>query len=157
MASPTVGAPFVQVAATLDIRGTQVTIASGDLSNLKNTGLVFSLPQPVLLGSIDQLIDYLHEELHLPFTSQSIGDDVTEIQNFTKNIPGLDWIGKELTIFLGAPITLTLLNVNTNTGLYQFGATMDLATSPPNYLLDIIAIDSIGIVMGSQGKGQGSP
>lgn len=155
MASPTVGTPFVQVAATLDIRGTRVTIASGDLANLGSTGLVFNLPAPVVLGTIDDLIDYLNTELGLPFTSQQITADIDDIDSKLPN--ALAWIGNELKIFMGAPVTLTLLNINTKTGVYQFGATMDLATSPPNYLLDLIAIDSIGLVMGSQGKPVGSP
>ena len=56
--------------------------------------------------------------------------------------------------FLHAQITITVLSVNTLTGQYRFGVTM--AMEPPINILNVIALNSIGIEI-SAGAQTGSP
>jgi hypothetical protein len=144
MTSPSQAAPTVGIAATLDIHGTQVTISTGDLSDIKKNGLVFSLPAPVVLGSIHNLFDYLEQNLGLPISG-------TEIQHDIDGLPVPEWLKDDLNSFFNAIVTLTLLNINTKSGVYMFGATMSLASPQPT-LLGLIALESIGVVIGSTGK-----
>lgn len=135
MASPSKGYQ-VSLAATIEIAGTQVTIQSGGIGG--GGGLVFNLPQPVVLGSFDNFIDYLNKELGLPITSADIEGDIDSLPAmFQSALHGLTT----------AVFTLTVLNINTNTSFYQLGVTMTPTT--PISLLGLIAIDSIGVVVGS--------
>lgn len=136
----------VSVSATVSFNNTPVTINSQDISNLKNTGLVFSLTNPVPMGSFDDLIDWMNQNLSLPITGDDINND---IENLPEPFKGV------LLGFVQAQITLTTLNINTKTNLYAAGAT--ITPPPPGIdILGILQIQQIGIQVSSGGSG-GSP
>jgi hypothetical protein len=144
MASPALGTN-VSISATLDILGNTVTVNSGDLAQLKKN-FNFTLTQPVVLGTIDEFIDWLDTNLGTGISS----GDVNNLQNY---IP-IQALKDAYISFLTATITITTLIINTSTSTYAFGATMTF-TNPIN-ILGLLQFDGIGVLI-SHTSATGSP
>jgi hypothetical protein len=136
--SPSTPSAGVSVSATILFNGTEVTINSQNIENLKKNGLVFSLTNPVPMGSFADLIDWMNKNLHLPLTSH-------QIETYIAEVP--DPFSAPLNSLFNAIITLTVLNINTNTSLYQVAVT--IAPQPPINILNILEVTAIGIQVSS--------
>jgi hypothetical protein len=137
--SPATGGVTVAISSSFEINGQQVTISSQDIKNI-STGINFSLAQPVALGSINDFLDWLHKTFGVPLTS----DDLTTAINHLPDSPDIiKQIKDALLGFLDATITITMLSVNTQTGVYKFGVSMTM--SPPIEILGVLGLNSIGV------------
>ncbi len=131
----------VSVSATILFNNNSVTINSQDITNLKQNGLVFSLTNPLQMGTFLDLVDWMHGNLHFPLT----GDQVV---GYIDQVPAP--FEAPLQSLAHAYVTLTVLNINTKSSLYQVAAS--IAPQPPINLLDILQITAIGIQVSSAGK-----
>jgi hypothetical protein len=138
MPSPPSGTS-VSISATIEILGTPVPVNTGDITQLQKGNFNFSLTQPVVLGNIDDFIDWLDKNLHTGVTS-------AEVNDLAKYIPIYD-LQQAYLSFLSANITITTLIINTGTKVYAFGATMTFA--PPISILGLLKFDSIGALISS--------
>jgi len=142
--SPTGGdSVTVAVSGTFDIQGQSVTINSQDITNIKS-GINFTLGQPVTLGTIDDFIDWLNKTFSTPLTSKQLDDAIDKLPSspaFLKDIRDA------LLSFLHATITITMLSINTQTKVYQFGVTV--TPNPPISILGLLELDSIGVAITS--------
>lgn len=145
MSSPPSGTS-VTISATLQILGATVPVNTGDINSLRQGNFNFTLSQPVVLGTIDDFINWLHKELNLPVTS----DDVEGLEQYIPITALRDAFHK----FLNATVTITTLIINTSTKTYAFGATMNFVSgSPPEgiSILGLLQFDSIGVLISSSG------
>jgi hypothetical protein len=136
----------VSISATITILGVQVPVNTGDITQLRSGNFNFSLSQPVLLGTIDDFIGWLHNELQIPVTPD-------EVNGLAHYIP-ISSLQEAYVKFLQAPITITTLIINTGTKTYAFGATMNFVSgSPPEgiNILGLLQFDSIGVLVTSSG------
>jgi hypothetical protein len=142
-ASPPDGGVTVSISSNFTINGQPVTITSQDINNVKS-GINFSLAQPVALGSIDDFVDWLNKTFGTPITS-------AQIDSAINGLPDTPAVVKEikeaLLSFLHATITITVLSINTESGVYRFGVTMTL--NPAINVLDVLDLDSIGVEIAS--------
>jgi hypothetical protein len=144
--SPSTSGTSVSVAATVLFNDTPVTINSQDITNLKKNGLVFSLTNPVSMGSFADLVDWMNKNLNLPVTSKEIEGDLGELPDvFATPLQGL----------FEANITLSTLNINTKTSVYQVAATITPQEAIP--ILGILDLQSIGIQVSSGATTPTSP
>jgi hypothetical protein len=63
------GATTFSFGLVFDIKGVPVPISAADISRLKEQGLRFELPNPVQLGSFDDLIGWLENKFSVTFPS----------------------------------------------------------------------------------------
>ncbi len=144
MASPTVTSPHtpattVSFLATVDINGQQVPINTGDVTQgLKN--FVFTLANPIALGSFDDFLDYLNKNIGIPLKS-------ADLIGYINDIPGdpavlLD-LRNALLKITSTALTVTVLNINVAAKTFMLGVTfpVDLA------LTSFLTINSIGLVV----------
>ncbi len=131
----------VSLTATLDYNGTPIVVNTGDLAQLKAGVFKFSLSEPLVLGSVDDFLDWLHNEWHLP----DLHKDVDSVLTAIENVPILGNIAEAFRDFLAGTITITLLSVNaTGTSrTYQIAVTLTL--QQPANLFGPINFDSIGV------------
>jgi hypothetical protein len=128
----------VSVSATILFNGTEVTINSQSIENLKKNGLVFSLTNPIPMGSFADLVTWMHNNLSLPLTS-------AQIQGYINEVPPP--FEAPLSSLFNAIVTLTVLNINTSTSLYQVA--VSIAPQPPINILNILQVTAIGIQVSS--------
>jgi len=145
MSSPPTGTS-VTISATIEILGNTIAVNSGDLAQLRRGNFNFSLTQPVVLGSIDDFIQWLDDNLHT-------GVSAEEVNNLGQYIPITD-LRNAYNSFLSATITITTLTINTATNTYAFGATMSFA--PPISILGLLKFDGIGVLISHSSKGSPS-
>jgi hypothetical protein len=138
-ASPPDPGTSVQVSATIQILGHPIAVNTGDITK----GFNFQLTQPVVLGTIDQFIDWLDTNLHTGVTS----DEVNALQGYIP-IPALK---SAYISFLTAQVSITTLIINTKAGNYAFGATMTFTN--PISVLGLLEFDSIGVLISKAGAG----
>lgn len=137
--SPSSGGVVVAISSSFEINGQQVVISSQDISAI-TSGINFTLAQPVALGSIDDFIDWLNKTFGAPITSA----DLTNAINKLPDSPAIVKQLKDALLgFLSATITITMLSVNTQTGVYRFGVSMTM--NPPIDILNVLALNSIGV------------
>ncbi len=136
--SPPAPGTSVQVSATIQILGQPVAVNTGDIQK----GFNFQLTQPVVLGTIDQFIDWLDTNLHTGVTSE-------EVNGLQQYIPSP--LAQAYHSFLTAQVSITTLIINTQAGNYAFGATMTF-TDPIN-ILGLLEFDSIGVLISKSGVG----
>ncbi|WP_434625681.1 hypothetical protein [Azospirillum sp. B2RO_4] len=139
MTSPSTTGTNVSVAATVLFNNTPVTINSQDIANLKNSGLVFSLTNPVPMGSFSNLFDWMNDNLHTGLSGADVNADIEELPSAFSDI---------LSGFFNANVTLTTLNINTNTSTYAVGATIT-PQSPIHILGDLLELQQIGLLVSS--------
>lgn len=145
--SPTSPGTTVSFLATLDIKGQTVPISTGDvtkgISNLK-----FSLANPVTLGSIDDFLDYLNENIGVPL-------DSTQLDGYINKIPDtpavLATFKSTLLKIFHTALVIEVLNINVEAGTFTLGVAFPVDLK----LTSFLTIDSIGVVV-SRGE-QGSP
>lgn len=145
VASPSRQGTSVSVSTTVIFNNTPVIINSQDIANLKGQGLVFSLTNPVPMGSFDDLIDWLNTHLGLPITADDINNDIQQLPSPFK---------EPLLSLVQAIVTLTILNINTKTNMYEVAAS--IAPQPPLNILDVLEVQSIGIQVSSGESGSPS-
>lgn len=63
----------------VEIFGTEIPISTEDLSNIKENGISFTLPQPVLIGSIDDLLGFLKEKFGIELPIEDLPDIIKEM------------------------------------------------------------------------------
>lgn len=137
--SPATSGVIVAISSSFEINGQQVTISSQDINSIKK-GINFTLAQPVALGSINDFLDWLNETFGVPLTSQDLTDAINKLPDSPAVIKN---IKDALLGFLDAVITITMLSVNTETGVYKFGVTMTM--NPPISILGVLDLDTIGV------------
>jgi hypothetical protein len=131
----------VSVSATILFNNNSVTINSQSITDLKKNGLVFSLTNPLQMGTFLDLVDWMHGQLHFPLTGDQVVAYIAEVpEPFETPLQSL----------AHAHVTLTVLNINTKTSLYQVAAS--IAPQPPLNILDILQVTAIGIQVSSAGK-----
>jgi hypothetical protein len=71
---PTPSTPAISFGIVFDINGTAVPISSEDITKIKEQGVKMELPNPVVLGSIDDLLAWLDKTFGVTFpTDTGIG------------------------------------------------------------------------------------
>lgn len=144
--SPPSKGTTVAVSGTFDINGSQVVVNSGDITKIKEKGISFALSQPVVLGSIDDFIDWLNKELGLPITAAQIDGDINGLPSSPQVLAD---IKNGLLSFLHANITLTSLAIDTGSKYYAFGVTADF--SPPISILGLLKFEGLGLQISHTG------
>jgi hypothetical protein len=140
----------VSVVATVDFLGQPVVINSGDISG-GVPNLVFSINQPITIGSIHDFINWVTTEFGITsFSGDSLQADIEQIPT-TPAI--LNTIREDLLNIFNANLVLNVLNITTRAGLYQVGVSFEV-----NIQLPIIPLQLKGIgVMVSHGVPVTSP
>ncbi|MFA0811943.1 hypothetical protein [Microbulbifer epialgicus] len=136
----------VIISATFDINGDKVPITSQDLSNLQE-GIKFSLSQPVTLGTANQFLSWLDDNLSPPFPANGLRGVIESIP--TTPTP-LNNIRQGLLDFLDADITITKLSVDTGSHEYSFG--VSATPQSPIQIISQLSLDSIGVEISSTGE-----
>lgn len=68
---PVPSTPAVSFGIVFDINGTAVPISSDDITKIKEQGVKMELPNPVVLGSIDDLIAWLDTTFGVTFPKET--------------------------------------------------------------------------------------
>jgi hypothetical protein len=140
--------PEVSIAATFTFNnGTPITINSGNITDLKNGIVNFSITEPVVLGSLSDFVKWLTDRFGLP----DIDGEVKALKDEIGNNPLLQSLYSGFMSFYNGTITITVLTVNRTKTSYKFqlGVTLDL--NPPIDFFDFITFDSIGIFVDKSG------
>ena len=144
----------VSVSATLDYNGNPIPVNTGDLNQLRRGNFQFTLTQPVLLGTIQDFLKWLHDEFSLPDLTGDVNDAISYLQ--ASSIGIIRALGNLLAAIWTGKISITTLVINTGTKTYMFGVTMEITTgSPPGFpLFAGLRLDSIGFLVahGEQGE-----
>jgi hypothetical protein len=130
MSSPTTNTE-VTLSATLTIAGNQVTVNTGDITQLSKNGFSFTLSAPVTLGSVQDFENWINSELQL---------NLPDLSGFTIPIPALNAAYQS---FINGQISITTLVINTATSTYNIGVTFEL--KPPISILGLLEFDGIGV------------
>ena len=75
-----------------DIKGTPVPVSAADISKIKEQGVKFTLPKPVVLGSMDDLLEFLDDNFDVKLPIDDLPKWLQEIVNkitsmvFTVNV-----------------------------------------------------------------------
>lgn len=139
----------ISVVATFSFKGQNIVVSTGDIAK---RNFVFSLNQPVVLGSFDDFIDWLNNEFNVPLTSQQINDAIDSIPEHPHVLGD---IRGALTALVHGVVTVTVLNVNLNAGTFQFGITYVVPASPAITFLGI-TFRQLGVMVQKAGPA-GSP
>lgn len=129
--SPAPEGTSISVVATFSFNGQNVVINTGDIAS---GNFIFSLNQPVVLGSFDDFIDWLNHEFQIPLTSDDINNAINSIPQSPEI---LNSIRNALIALVHGVVTITVLNVNTQAGTFQFGITYVVPDSPAITFLGI--------------------
>ncbi|GAA5444736.1 hypothetical protein Misp06_02926 [Microbulbifer sp. NBRC 101763] len=130
----------VTLSATLDINGSKVPISSQDLSKITTKDLKFSLTQPVVIGSIEDFINWLNDKFPSSIKFETLDRAI-------KDIP-VENIQKALEKLLTAPISVTALSIDTASEYYAFAVTMSMEDDPIE-IFSGLQLDSIGVGIAS--------
>ena len=141
MASPE-DSTTVGFSATITILSNEVTISSQDINNVAKDGINFTLSQPIVLGSLDDLLNWMTSSLHIPVPTP------TEIDNAVKGtFLESDWIAVSTGV-----LTITALSIQQKTNYYMLAFTYSLGgnglTIPG---VDFIALNALGVSVAYQG------
>jgi hypothetical protein len=139
------GSPQLQTSvaflASISINGQEVSINTGDVTQgLKN--LVFSLANPVVLGSIGDFLNYLHDKVGIPLTEAELEDLINKLPSGPPEF--FDDFKDALLKILHAKLSITVLNINVGAGTFTLGVSFDLDLS----LFGFLTINSIGVIAG---------
>ena len=135
--------------ASIDFNGQNVPINTGDVTQgIKN--LVFSLSNPVEIGSINNFLDYLNQKIGVPLTSAELAGYINEIPSSPQFLN--DFKNAILTI-LSTSISITVLNVNVAAGTFMLGVSFPIGLE----LTSFLTIESIGVVVSKAGPAITSP
>jgi hypothetical protein len=149
-ASPTVSPepPGTTVAflASIDFNNQPVNINTGDITKgIQN--LVFSLSNPVAIGSLDDFIDYLNRALGVPLTSQQLIDFIDQIPDTPAFLLAFR---NALLKIASTPIWITVLNINVAAGQFTLGVSFPIDLQ----LTSFLTINSIGVMVNKTGTTQ---
>jgi hypothetical protein len=149
MASPTPPGTSVSFLASIDFNGQNVPINTGDVTNgLSN--LVFSLANPVEIGSIDNFLDYLAKNIGLPLTSAELTGYINELPSSPAVFENFK---NALLKILSTSLSITVLNVNVAAKSFALGVAFPLELE----LFSFLTINSIGVVAAYNGSVISSP
>jgi hypothetical protein len=123
--SPALEGTSISVVATFSFRGQTVVINTGDIAK---GNFIFSLNQPVVLGSFLDFVGWLNSEFDIPITAEEITDAINKIP---QHPDVLNNIRKALQSLVEGVVTITVLNVNTQAKTFQFGITYVVTDFPP--------------------------
>ena len=145
----------VSVSATLDYNGNPIPVNTGDLNQLRRGNFQFTLTQPVLLGTIQDFLKWLHEQFSLPDLTGDVNDAISYLK--ASSIGIVRSLGLLLEAIWTGKISITTLVINTATKTYMFGVTMEIGAddSPPGFpLFGGLTLNSLGILVahGEQGE-----
>jgi small basic protein len=133
--------------ATIDFNGQSIPINTGDITK-GISNLVFSLSNPVEMGSINNFFDFLHDNVHIPL-------DSADITNAIDQIPSdgvFDGIKSGLKKIFSTSLSVTVLNVNVAAKTFTLGVSLPVDLQITSFL----TIESIGVVV-SKGDTPSSP
>lgn len=126
----------IAVSGTLVINGKVVTISSQDTSEIsESSGFKYSLTDPLTLGSIETLINWLNDKFTLNLDWASIK---TQLEGLPKPV------GPFFTGVIGAEFVLTHLSVDTKQMIFEIAITMT-PTDPINLIGNKLQLVSLGV------------
>ena len=141
--SPEPAGTQVAFLASIDFNGQEVAINTGDITNgIKN--LVFSLANPVSIGSLDNFIDYLNRTMGVPLTSDQLIAWIDEIPSSPDFLLGFR---NALLKIASTPIWITVLNINAAAGTFTLGVSFPIELE----LTSFLTINSIGVTVNRVG------
>jgi hypothetical protein len=147
--SPGTEGTSVSVVATFSFKGQNIVVNTGDIAS---GNFVFTLNQPVILGSFLDFVGWLKDEFGVPLSEQ-------DIMNAIHSIPTepviLNQIREALEALVNGVVTVTVLNVNLQAGTFQFGITYTVPDTPPITFLGI-TFKQLGVMVQKVGA-TGSP
>ncbi|HDI4958681.1 TPA: hypothetical protein PNO53_002963 [Salmonella enterica] len=129
----------VSISSSFEINGQLVTVNSQNINEIKK-GIKFSLSQPVALGSINDFLDWLNKTFGVPLTAEDLDKAINNIPDSPEVVKT---IKDALKGILSATITITVLSLDTETGIYRFAVTMK--AEPPISVLNLLKLESIGV------------
>jgi hypothetical protein len=138
--SPGTEGTSITVVATFSFRGQTIVVNTGDIGS---GNFVFSLNQPVQLGSFLDFIAWLNDEFGIPLTDAQI---MSAIQSIPTSPAILNDIRNALIALVNGVVTITVLNVNLEAGTFQFGITYTPPASPPISFLGI-TFNQLGVMV----------
>jgi hypothetical protein len=133
MSSPS-NETVVSISATVEINGQQVTVNTQDVRDLASGNIIFSISEPITLGTPEDFVGWL---------AGNLGIDV-DLHEIESQLP--DVLKEPFESFMTGKIILTVLSVNSKTKVYKLGVVFKLET-PFNILDDLLEFDSIGIMV----------
>lgn len=122
----------VAISATCTINGRKVVLNAGDVSKLTSGGLVFSLTQPVRLGTPDEFATWFGQTFGTPFP---IPDPAS--------LPEV--LRKPFESFKSGTVVLDTLTIDQTTKFYEFGVSFQLAETFS--ILGGLGLDGIGLLV----------
>ncbi|HEY0024927.1 MAG TPA: hypothetical protein VGB24_18580 [Longimicrobium sp.] len=145
MSSPPATGTDIALSGTFTLNGVQVPVSSGSLTDLKKGIIDFTLAQPVVLGTLDELITWFNGpplSLSIPSTTD-IGSDLptTPIDLRSRF--------EEAT---GGVLSITVLSIHrpaTGPASYQLAINYSLDANPLEIIPGFVELDSIGLSISS--------
>lgn len=134
--------PTISVSANLLISGQPVPVTSQDIANIASNGFQFSLSEPVVLGTLKDLITWINSQFQTKIDYNTISTDVNKIP--------ITAIKDVLNTALGASLSVEVLKINTKTNLFEISILMK-ANEPPK-ILGVLQIESLGFGIKHIGK-----
>lgn len=129
--------------ASIDFNGQTVPINTGDVTQ-GISNLVFSLANPIEIGSIDNFLDYLNQKIGVPLTS-------AQLEGYINDIPStpafLDTFKQDLLQILSTAISITVLNINVAAGSFTLGVSFPINLE----LTSFLTLNTIGVVVSRNG------
>jgi hypothetical protein len=139
----------ISIVATFSFKGQNLVVNTGDIAS---GNFVFSLNQPVVLGTFLDFVEWLNVEFGVPLTEEQINAAIDSIPT-SPHI--LDQIRSALIALVRGVVTVTVLTVNLEAGTFQFGITYVVPDSPPITFLGI-TFKQLGVMVQKVGA-TGSP
>jgi hypothetical protein len=144
--SPTPEGTSITVVATFSFNGQSIVINTGDIAS---GNFIFTLNQPVVLGTFLDFVNWLNDEFNVPISEQQI---IGAIDSIPTSPEILNQIRNALIALVNGSVTITVLNVNTQAGTFQFGITYTVPDSPAITFLGItfnqlgVMVQKVGVV-----------
>ncbi len=142
--SPTVTSPnapttTVSFLANVDINGQQVPINTGDITQgLKN--FVFTLSNPVILGSLDDFLDYLSKNIGISLNSADLDKYIQDIPDEPEFLLNLR---NALLKITSTALSITVLNIDVAAKTFMLGVSFPVDLT----LTSFLKVNSVGLVV----------
>jgi hypothetical protein len=141
----------VSIAATFKFsNGTPITISSGSITK---EGVNFAITAPIVLGSVSDFIQWLHDKFKFP----DINSQILALQTEVEGNPLLSDLYGVFMSFYNGIITITTLSIYRTKDAYSYKLSVTLDLNPPINFFDVIEFDSIGIAVNKSGLITSSP
>lgn len=146
-ASATTPSSTVTVSAGIVIAGNPITITSQDINEIAKNGFKFELANPVELGSIEDLLNWVKDTFFKNDTSFNPGDIVDTVK-------GLPVVGTTLGELLQAVFTVQSFKMNTKAKTFEVAILIKAPNDGMSFLNDLIVLKEVGIAVDYAGAQQ---